>query len=247
MFVYDFPLSQKARKYLKFENIFTRLDLTVDDQSESAVINLIRSVIDYIDLVDGSGALKIDILKDLDKIEKRLQDFSQDAEADKDLINELLAQIKKSYQVLENFTRQRTILRDDPILSLIKPRFMTPCGVNCFDTPLFTFWMSLPYEEKKESINVWLNEIDAVRIPISTILYIGRLCSDFKVKIANNGFMQESSEACDLIEIKYPKHVRAFPIVSGFQSSLNVRFLPYVKGTTVGDIEFEIAYINLSL
>ena len=35
MFVYDFPLSQKARKYLKFENIFNRLDLTLDDQSES--------------------------------------------------------------------------------------------------------------------------------------------------------------------------------------------------------------------
>lgn len=247
MFVYDFPLSPKARTYLKFENIFQRIDEAMSFQCESQIYSLIRAVVDYMDLVDGSGALKIDITKDLDKLEKKLLMFSQDPEADTDLISELLVKIKKSYQILEKFTRQRTILRDDQILNLIKPRFMTPCGVNCFDTPLFNFWLSLPLEEKMESINVWLNEIDVIRTPVSLILYIGRLCADFQIKTAKNGFMQENSEPCELIEIKYPKTVRGYPIVSGFQSSLNVRFLPYKKGTPVGDIEFEIAYIKMSL
>ena len=71
-----------------------------------------------------------------------------------------------------------------------------------------------------------------------------RLCAEYQVKLAKNGFMQETTSSCDLIEIRYPRSVRGYPMVSGFQSSVNVRFLPYEKGAAVGDIEFELAYIK---
>lgn len=244
MYTYDFPLSQKARTYLKFENIFNSIDECSELETDSETYCLIRSIIDYIDMVDGSGALKFDISKDLDKLMQRMKAYSKDPEVDENLIEEILAQIDNSYKELEKFTRQRTVLRDDPLLELIKPRFMTPCGVNCFDTPMFTFWMSLPPEDKMQSVNIWLNEIEAIRTPVSVILYIWRLCSEFQTRVAHNGFMQENGDTCDLIEIKYPKTVRGYPVVSGFQSSFNVRFLPFEKKAQVGDIEFEIAYIK---
>lgn len=244
MFVYDFPLSSKARTYLKFEAIFQRIQESAEVRTNAETLSLLRGIIDFIDLIDGSGALKIDIGKDLDKLYQRLKMWQEHQEADKALVSELLEQISESHKALNKFTRQRTVLQNDPIIENIKPRFLTPSGVNCFDTPLFTFWSNLDQPERKESVNRWLHELDCLRIPITCILNLWRLCSDYQNRVAINGFMQETSEPCELIEIRYPKHVRGYPVVSGFQSNINVRFLPYVKGAPVGDITFELAYVR---
>lgn len=244
MFVYDFPLSPKARTYLKFEAIFNRLQESADLNTNAETLSLLRGLIDFIDLLDGSGTLKIELGKDLDKLSNKLKNWQNNPEADQGLISELLEQINESHKALNNFTRQRTVLQNDPIIESIKTRFLTPSGINCFDTPLFIFWSNLDREEKIETASVWLKELDCIRIPITCILNLWRLFSDYQSRVATNGFMQETSEPCELIEIKYPKHVRGYPVVSGFQSNINVRFFPYVKGAPVGDITFELAYVR---
>ncbi|MCK0513748.1 cell division protein ZapD [Anaerobiospirillum sp. NML120448] len=244
MFVYDFPLSPKARTYLKFEAIFNRLQESADLNTNAETLSLLRGLIDFIDLLDGSGTLKIELGKDLDKLSNKLKNWQNNPEADQGLISELLEQINESHKALNNFTRQRTVLQNDPIIESIKTRFLTPSGINCFDTPLFIFWSNLDREEKIETASVWLKELDCIRIPITCILNLWRLFSDYQSRVAINGFMQETSEPCELIEIKYPKHVRGYPVVSGFQSNINVRFFPYVKGAPVGDITFELAYVR---
>lgn len=244
MFVYDFPLSPKARTYLKFEAIFNRLQESADLNTNAETLSLLRGLIDFIDLLDGSGTLKIELGKDLDKLSNKLKNWQNNPEADQGLISELLEQINESHKALNHFTRQRTVLQNDPIIESIKTRFLTPSGINCFDTPLFIFWSNLDREEKIETASVWLKELDCIRIPITCILNLWRLFSDYQSRVAINGFMQETSEPCELIEIKYPKHVRGYPVVSGFQSNINVRFFPYVKGAPVGDITFELAYVR---
>lgn len=244
MFVYDFPLSPKARTYLKFEAIFNRVQQCAQLNSDAETMSLIRGIIDFIDLVDGSGALKIDIGKDIDKLRQKLLMWQKYPDADVGVIDELLGQLSEAHEALNGFTRQRTVLQNDPVLESIKPRFLTPAGINDFDTPLFKFWISLSREEKLESVQKWLHELDCIQTPISCILKLWRMFSKYQTRVATKGFMQETSEPCELIEIKYPKHVRGYPVVSGFQSNINVRFLPYVKGAPVGDITFELAYIR---
>lgn len=244
MFMYDFPFSPKARTYLKFESIFKRAEACQNLNSEAETMSLLRGVVDYMDLTDGFGGFKIEIGKDLEKLDQRLKQWEHDLDADQAFVMQLRQAISQAYASLECFTRQRMVLRHDPVLENIKPRFMTPCGVNCFDTPLFTFWCSLPIEERLQSVSTWLHELDILRQPIATILYLWRLCAEFKPRVAIKGFMKETAENCDLIEIRYPKTVRAYPVVSGFQSSLNVRFMAYEKGAEIGDIEFELAYLG---
>ena len=244
MFVYDFPLNSKARSFLKFETIFQRIEECSGLNSQAETMELIRSLIDFIDLVDGAGSLKFEISKELDRLAQKLKVWCKDPDADQDLLKELLEQIAASHKALDTFTRQRTVLQNDPVIESIKPRFLTPVGCNSFDTPLFVFWTMLNREEKLETVNLWLHELDCIRIPITCILSLWRLCSDYQSRVAINGFMQETSEPCELIEIRYPRHIRGYPVVSGFQSNINVRFFPYTKGAPVGDITFELAYVR---
>lgn len=247
MLTYDFPLSPRARTYLKFESIFKKIDNNCNAQDEAQINSLLRGVVDYMDLVDGSGAIKIEILKDLDKISNSLKSFESIEDVDSDFLQKLKEQLKISFDSLDKFTRQRTVLQHDPIIECIKPRFLTPCGVNCFDTPLFTYWSQLPLEQRHVNINTWLAEMENLRVPICTILYMWRLCAQFQERMAVNGFMKENANNSLLVQIRYPKSVLAYPVLSGFQSSINVRFFPYNKNDKIGDIAFEIAYIKGNL
>ena len=67
MYNFDFPLSPKARTYLKLEKVFKNVEQTKDLNSIQHVMFLLRSIVDFIDLVDGSSAIKIDLIKDLEK------------------------------------------------------------------------------------------------------------------------------------------------------------------------------------
>lgn len=247
MFIYEFPLSPRARTYLKLEQVFKNAELSSDLSSIQNVMFLLRAVVDFIDLVDGSSAIKIELLKDLEKCNGRLKGWLTDPECDKDFVALLRENIVEAKKALDSFTRQRTVLKDDPIIELIKPRFLTPSGINCFDTPLFTYWFSQSIEKKKQSVDKWLHEFDCIRIPVYTILYLWRLCANFSDRVAKSGFMQESADTCDLINIQYDENVAGYPVVSGFQSRVNIRFLPFDKESKVGDVPFKIAYIKSSL
>ena len=57
MFIYEFPLSPRARTYLKLEQVFKNAELSSDLSSIQNVMFLLRAVVDFIDLVDGSSAI----------------------------------------------------------------------------------------------------------------------------------------------------------------------------------------------
>ena len=247
MFNYDFPLSPKARTYLKFENIFLSAEESCSLKTTQETLCLLRCIVDYIDLVDGLGAIKIELQKDLEKCDAKLRQWFNDPDVDKEFVAQLREEIQKARVALDGFTRQRTVLQTDPIIESIKPRFLTPCGVNCFDTPLFEYWIHQPQEERVIKAQKWLSEMNCLKVPVFTVLYLWRLCADYQKRVARKGFMQENADACDLINIKYSEDIKGYPVVSGFQSRINIRFLPYEKGAPVGDIEFELAYIKGSL
>ena len=247
MYNYDFPLSSKARTYLKFENIFLRTEQGIDFSSLPHLMHILRAIVDYLDLVDGSNSLKIELLKDLDRCDARLQYWQSKPESDTEAITHLREQTGIARQTLDNFTRQRTVLKDDPFIESVKPRFFTPSGINCFDTPLFEFWLHQSVEVKQNTVDKWLYELDCLRIPIMTVLYLWRLCAEYQEHVALQGFMQENADGCDLINIQYVEDLQVYPVVSGSQSRINVRFLPFVKGEPVGNIGFRIAYIKSTL
>ena len=223
MYNFDFPLSPKARTFLKFENIFKRAEECCDLNSIPQVMYLIRAIIDFIDLVDGSSSIKIELLKELERCDSKLMQWQKLPECNTEAVINLRNQIHTARIELDKFTRQRTVLKDDPLLENIKPRFFSPSGIK------------------------WLYELDCLRVPTLTVLYLWRICAEFQDRTAKSGFLQENADSCDLISIQYADDIKGYPVVSGFQSRINIRFLPYNKGAPVGDIDFKIAYVKSTL
>ena len=108
---------------VKLEQVFKNAETSFDLNSIQHVMFLLRSVVDYIDLIDGYSAIKVEILKDLEKCDGKLRMWLDDVECDKDFVNNLRQKIVEARKYLDTFTRERTVLKDDPIIELIKPRF----------------------------------------------------------------------------------------------------------------------------
>ena len=115
MYNFDFPLSPKARTYLKFENIFKRVEECCDLNSIPQVMYLIRAIVDFIDLVDGSSSIKIELLKDLERCDSKLMQWQKLPECNTEAVINLRKQINNARIELDKFTRQRTVLKDDPL------------------------------------------------------------------------------------------------------------------------------------
>ena len=89
MFVYDFPFSPKARTYLKFEAIFKRAEACQFLSSEAETMSLLRGVVDYMDLIDGSGGFKIELSRDLEKLDQKLKQWEVNPDADQAFVHQL--------------------------------------------------------------------------------------------------------------------------------------------------------------
>ena len=75
MLTYDFPLSSKSRIYLKFETLFKRIENCKNLDSEAEILCITRGVIDFMDMLDGSGTIKIEILKDIDRMDSKFKQW----------------------------------------------------------------------------------------------------------------------------------------------------------------------------
>ena len=244
MHTFDFPLSPKARNYLKLETNFRRIEESSGMRSPVETLCLMHCILDYLEMIEGVSSLKMDLLKDLERCDRKLSEWSGDPEADTEFVAQLREALLNARKTLNGFSRERTVLADDPLICSIRTRFHTPCGINCFDTPLFDYWMHQSEDERRRALATWLPELDFMRVPIYTILDLWRLCADSQRRTARGGFMQENADDCDMINIRYADEVQGYPVVSGFQSRVNIRFLPYAPGTRIGDIDFDITYIK---
>ena len=111
MFIYEFPLSPRARTYLKLEQVFKNAELSSDLSSIQNVMFLLRAVVDFIDLVDGSSAIKIELLKDLEKCDGRLKGWLTDPECDKDFVALLREKSFRLFYKTENCLKRRSYYR----------------------------------------------------------------------------------------------------------------------------------------
>ena len=109
MFIYEFPLSPRARTYLKLEQVFKNAELSSDLSSIQNVMFLLRAVVDFIDLVDGSSAIKIELLKDLEKCDGRLKGWLTDPECDKDFVALLREKIVEAKKALDSLDRKSVV------------------------------------------------------------------------------------------------------------------------------------------
>ena len=81
MLVYEFPLNEKSRTYLRFNTLFEQLDASRHVTQTSEALAFFKSLFDFIELSERCD-IRTDLMKDLEKQRQKIELWRQLPEVD---------------------------------------------------------------------------------------------------------------------------------------------------------------------
>lgn len=244
--VYEFPLNEKVRTYLRLEQLFKQLKQVNIATEDYQFINFFEALFTLLDLLERLD-IRNDILKDIESQEKVLVHWSQHPKIDTDALQAALQKILKLREQLKNSKKIGSELKEDKFLSSIRQRFTIPGGTCSFDLPNLHYWLKQPIELIRQDVDGWLAELTLVNDAIDVTLSFLRERGRFKDTLAKNGFYQGiADDKNELIRVYSSTDQGYYPILSGNKYRYAIRFMLFVanengSASVDDDIQFKLA------
>ncbi len=223
--IYEVPLNEKSRTYLRLEYLFKQIDSCRNLQTPFLFISLFKGFLDLQELLERSD-LKPDILRDLERLREKLLHWATLPDVDKTVLHELEARIDSLLNHFPSTPRLSTVLKDDRILTTIRQRFTIPSGLCDFDVPILHHWLNQPQAKIQQQIDNWLSNFTSLKKANTLILKLWRESSQFTKHYADNGFYQNSTSCSELLRLKLNANESYYPTVSGYKNRFAIRFMP---------------------
>lgn len=222
--LYEHPLNERFRNYLKIEQLFAQLDscdVSVITQQYPCFFSPLFTILDLFDRNDIRG----DLIKDLEKLEQNLVLWSRAPDINSDALSDTLKQVVGLLCQLKGHSPTWWQLKEDKFLNSVKQRFAIAGGSSSFDLPQLQFWLNQDASLMTQDISSWLAQLSTMQQALDVILKFIRLKSDFVDIEADTGFYQDSGEGLVLLRIKTPKEANYYPSVSGNLFRYSIRFM----------------------
>jgi len=222
--LYEHPLNERIRNYLKLEQFFVQVHSCVNADIHThhqVFFNALFAIIDTLERSDIKGEL----IKDLEKLQQNLVIWSQAPDIDSSALESnlretvaLTCQLKKNNQTWYQ-------LKENKLLASLKQRFAIQGGNSSFDLPQLQFWLHQPTEQVTPQINHWLSLLAYIENSLALVLKFIRLRAEFQYIETESGFFQDSGEGLLLLRIKVNQCAQYYPTISGNKFRYSIRFM----------------------
>ncbi len=222
--IYEQPLNEKTRSYLRLEHLAHQLaDSLKQDQGHHCFYPLF-SLCELTERCD----YRVEIVKDIDRQLKTLEHWQTLPHVDNEQINSYIETLSQHRVTLQNAKRPGTILKENRFLSALKQRFSMP-GASCnFDLPQLHFWLAKEWTLRRDEFESWVDEFAPLLESVQLILQLTRNASEFQQTHAQAGFFQgETSHPLSLIRVKLDSSLGCYPTISGHKSRFAIHFVSF--------------------
>lgn len=191
--IYEEPVDERIRKFLRLENYFLRLDFhkKVDSTYDSyTALGCIISIYNTLSRVE----VKSELIREIELHKVRYQEYIKIDGSDKIKLNSIM---EKQDYILNNLHN----LKMNYLSDLNSDEFFQFC-VKHFDTNTseLDYWLTRDHAMRLNQINLWLELIKPLESSVSFCLDILRKSSEINEICATNGF--------HMIKISNEKKVR---------------------------------------
>ena len=226
--IYEQPLNERIRTFLRLEFLFSQAARHLRDDSEWGSRNTLTSLLDIVSIF-GRTDLKTEVLKELERHAGTLSRLESNPDVDR-------GRLKKELAGLESLGRKlhassgpiAADLKENEFLSSIQQRVAIPGGTCDFDLPSFHFWLQQPAKQRTRDLANWLNRFDAIAQAIQAILRLVRESAILKPVTAEAGFFQKTLDAnhpCLLVRVAVDRKLPYYAEISGGRHRFTVRFM----------------------
>ncbi|WP_085298352.1 cell division protein ZapD [Cognaticolwellia mytili] len=222
--LYEHPLNERIRNYLKLEQLFTQVSDCLRHSlviSHNTFFSSLFAIIDTLERNDIRG----DLIKDLEKLEQNLVIWSQIPDVDSAILEVNLRKTIALSSQLKKAPPHWLRLKDDKFLTGLKQRFAIQGG-NChFDLPQLQFWLKQPVGEVEAQCQQWLAYLQQIEDALLLILRFIRQRATFDNIVTQSGFYQDNGDGLILLRIKVACGLACYPTISGNRLRYSIRFM----------------------
>jgi cell division protein ZapD len=240
--LFEHPLNEKMRTWLRIEFLVQQLEASLPINDTTSALHFFRNIGDLLDVFER-GEIRTDVIKELDRQQRKLLTWSEVPGVDMQRIESLRSQLRERGSVLMSAPRIGQLLREDRLIALVRQRLSIPGGCCSFDLPTLHVWLHLPQNQRDEQIGIWLASLQPLKQSLELLLDIIRNSAPFRKQTSLNGFYQDNGDDADLLRLQLDLVHQLYPQISGHKSRFAIRFLPLDSehGTIPERLDFDLA------
>ncbi len=240
--LFEHPLNEKMRTWLRIEFLIQQLSSRPTIASYADALHFFRNTGDLLDVLER-GEVRTDLLKELERQQRKLQTWAEVPGVDQQRIEALRQQLKLSGSTLISAPRIGQFLREDRLIGLVRQRLSIPGGCCGFDLPTLHIWLHMPQKYRDEQVAKWLASLTPLMQSLELILDLIRNSAPFRKQTSLNGFYQDNGDDADLLRLRLDLANQLYPQISGHKSRFAIRFLPLDSehGIVPERFDFELA------
>ncbi|MEO8445025.1 MAG: cell division protein ZapD [Gammaproteobacteria bacterium] len=226
--LYEQPLSERMRTFLRLEFLYQQLCFNVEQTSEWGSRAAIASMLDIVAIL-GRGDVRGDVLKELERQIAVYDRYQNLAGVDEVRLKRVLRNLQDLRQRLFAVGPQfLQLIRDSEFLAAIKHRSAIPGGTCEFDLPDYAHWLNHHYEQRVADIERWMGNLRPLCESIAELLWLLRESGQTSDQVATNGTFQHGmigEGVAGLLRVSLPADVNLYPEISGSHHRFTIRFM----------------------
>lgn len=213
---------------MRLEHLFQQLDHFMGGKSVFDKRAAIGVLLDILTIFSRSD-LKSELMKELDRHTKVLQQLAHSQRVDAKKLNQTLEEVAQASRNLYNANGKIGInVMESDLFQSISQRNSIPGGSCCFDLPAFHYWLEQSEQEQRKDLDRWTLPFQDIRVAIEMVLgFIRQSCFPTQ-EIATAGFFQlalEKNHPAQLLRIGIDGSQSCFAEISGGKHRFSIRFM----------------------
>ena len=246
--IYEQPLSEKVRTYLRLAHLFKTADYHLDGEAEWGSHKTLITLLAITDIMSRID-IKTELIKDLEKYTSTLLKLEQNPGVDHGRLNAFLGEINKLLEHLKsNQCQPGQQLRNDELARSLRQRANISGDICDFDLPRFHFWINQEAAIRKKNLRDWSADLKIIKKSVQLFLLVLRNSANPSNKKAKAGFYQELIEVeriYQMVRILLNRKSKYYPEISGGKHRFSIRFMEQAdtqcrSTQTSDDVEFEL-------
>ena len=245
--IYEFPLNERIRVFMRLEQLFLQLDhflAGVSIYDKRAAIDILLDILTIFSRSD----LKSELIKELERHTKVLNHLSKSQGVDNQKLQQILADLNHSSRNLYKSNGKIGIkVMESDLFQSISQRNSIPGGSCSFDLPAFHFWLEQDPKQQQIDLDRWTQPFTDVRIAIGLIMDFIRQSNVPSKELAQGGFFQlalDKSHPVQLLRVSVAATLGCFAEISGGKHRFSVRFMqPSIDENRPSQVNEDIPFL----
>lgn len=228
MILYEYPLQERIRTYLRLEHLFNRLSqlmTRIDALDHHFALVTLFEIMD----VAARADLKSDLLKDLDKQKHTLEGYRGNPAIAEDALDSIIADFDQRFSALNAQPgKAGQILSDNDWLMSIRSRIGIPGGTCEFDLPSYYAWQHRAGVSRQEELRQWTSTLAPLADAVRLLLKLLRDSGTPQKVFASAGQFQHNlpqGRTFLLLRVALNASLALIPEISGNRLMVSVRWM----------------------